>query len=109
LNPNYNAEVPAVLGYKGRVIDVTVRYQGSPYNRHNGVDITTWPYIRPDTGPLKALSWTITIPRYDDIDGNNEVILNKMWDGCVFFTNPLLFETQRMLGIPGMFFSRGFS
>jgi hypothetical protein len=97
---------------------VLTRYQGSAYNRHNGNEIDNWSYEGPDQGeptntimsltfcfetgpdPLQAMSWEITLPRWESIDGKSEIVLNKMQQGCGFFTSPIVFETARAMGIP---------
>ena len=79
----WDAEVPAVFVHEGSVYNVSVRYQGSRWNRMNGPDISParWPYPKPSTGPLKALSWHIKFPRYHALEGLDSVILNKLQQG----------------------------
>ncbi|MBI4605329.1 MAG: lamin tail domain-containing protein [Planctomycetes bacterium] len=79
----WDAKVPAVFVYNGRVSDVRARYQGSRYNRSNGPNLSSWPYPGPARpSPVRALSWRITLPRYAQLDGATVVTLNKLTQGC---------------------------
>ena len=96
----WDAKVPAVFVFDGKVTDVRVRYHGSRYNRWNGPDISTWPYPGPNYGPLRALSWRIGFPRYSQHEGTGVVILNKLTQSCPGYTSAVGFELFRMADLP---------
>lgn len=89
LNPNWDARVPAVLVYEGRVHDVLARYQGSRYQRWNGFRLPPFPA---GTGPsqppdFKTLSWRFSFPNYSEWSGGRgdrreTVTLNKQYQAC---------------------------
>ena len=81
-HPTWNSKEFAIFVYEGEVYDCRVRYQGSRWNRRNGRDISRWNYPRPRSGPLKALSWRISLPRYAEVAGRDEITLNKLSQGC---------------------------
>ena len=81
-HPTWNSKEFAIFVYDGKVYDCRVRYQGSRWNRRNGRDISRWTRSRPRSGPLKALSWRISLPRYAGVDGADEITLNKLSQGC---------------------------
>ena len=67
-NPTWDARVPAVFVRDGDVWDVQVRYQGSRFNRINGlnIDLARWPKevaIPARPSPFRALSWHFNFPR----------------------------------------------
>ncbi len=96
----WDAEVPAVFAHEGRVYDVFVRYQGSRWNRTNGPDIAVWPYPRPSTGPLRALSWHVNFPRYDEMEGLPTVVLIKLTQGCPGLTSGVGLRLFEEAGVP---------
>ena len=107
--PNYrwDQKVPCIFVYNGEVYDVFARYQGSRWNRRNGPDIRSWPYPRPSTGPLKALSWHINFPRYKRMEGwpgQEEglriIILNKLTQTCPGLTSGAGYRFFEEVGIP---------
>lgn len=100
LNPGWNHKVPAVFVYDGEVYDVFARYQGSRWNRTNGASISSWPYPRPSSGPLTALSWHINFPRYNRMKGKRIITLNKLTQGCPGFTASVGFRLFREVGVP---------
>lgn len=100
VNPLWNNEVPAVLLHGDKVYDVRARYQGSRYNRTNGTDITTWPYPRPSTGPMRVLSWRLSFPRYKRFEGRGELILSKNRQGCPGYDAGVGFRLFREAGVP---------
>ncbi len=80
---SWDAKVPAVFVYNGKVTDALTRYQGSRYNRTNGPNLSSWPFPGPTRpSPVKALSWRISLPRYAQLDGSTVVTLNKLTQGC---------------------------
>ncbi len=108
-NPTWDSKVPCIFVYKGKVYDVFARYQGSRWNRRNGPDISSarWPYPRPSTGPLKALSWHINFPRYDEMEGwpgqvggLRIIILNKLTQTCPGLTSGAGYRFFEEVGIP---------
>ncbi len=96
----WDAEVPAVFVHEGHVYDVFVRYQGSRWNRMNGPDIAVWPYPRPSTGPLRALSWHVNFPRYDEMQGLPTIVLNKLVQGCPGLTSGVGLRLFEEAGVP---------
>jgi len=106
LRATWDATVPVVIGYKGKVYDVDGRYQGSRWNRKNGVDMSSWPGLNsvgptPDT-TLRGLSWRLKFKSYDSgIGGNDEYQLSKMWQGCTMYQTPLAFAFQELYGVTG--------
>lgn len=100
-SPTWDAQVPAVLIHEGRVIDVRVRYQGSRWNRMNGRTIAVWPYPRPSTGPVLALSWRIGMPRYAQLEGKDALILNKLTQGCPGYNAAVGYRLFEAADLPG--------
>jgi hypothetical protein len=83
-NPGWNARVPGVMVFGGQAYDMRARYQGSLEGRTNAEDIGTWPPTapRPTVGPLKAMSWSITLPRYRRFEGMGQLVLNRLNQSC---------------------------
>ena len=83
-NPSWNARVPAVFISAGRAHDVRARYQGSMEGRTESDDISDWPanLPRPAGGPLKAMSWSLSLPRYDRFEGKSRLLLNRLNQSC---------------------------
>lgn len=100
INPTWDDEVPAVLLVDDKVYDVRVRYQGSRYNRTNGIGLSAWPYPGPDTGPILALSWHIAFPRYKKLGGKGAITLNKNSQGCPGIDAGVGFALFRAAGVP---------
>ncbi len=100
LNPSWDRDVPAVLLYGDKVYDVRVRYQGSRYNRTLGRDLVSWPYPGPSAGPVRALSWHISFPRYRRLEGKSALLLNKNWQGCPGYDLAVGYRLFRDAGIP---------
>jgi hypothetical protein len=98
-NPNWGAEVPGVLVYEGEVTDITARFQGSRYNRKNGVtlDATTYPNS-PPTGNFRAISWRWNMPPYHTQYGGEAVVLQKMMQGCTMYQTSLGYEFYKLAG-----------
>ncbi len=83
VNPSWQATVPAVFVFEGKVFDVRVRYEGSRANRMKGLTIANWPFPGPtNQKPLKALSWRIKFPKYRDFEGRKQIALNKLNMAC---------------------------
>ena len=98
---SWNAKVPAVFIHgDGIVVDAQVRYQGSTYNRTNGVNLSSWPYPKPSTGPLVTLSWHIILPSYSQMDGRSEIVLNKLTQGCPGFYAGVGFQLFANADVP---------
>jgi len=85
---------------KGEVYEGFCRYQGSRYNRANGVEIGT-SFPRGPPGGLKAYSYHITIPNYGKIDGSRDIVLHKMYQGCPMYETPLLMQLMEKAGVMG--------
>ena len=102
VNAHWNDEVPAVLVTGGEVYDVFARYQGSRYNRTNGVALPAWPYPGPNAGPTppRVLSWHLALPRYHTLDGRSTIVLNKNRQGCPGYDAAVGFRLARELGVP---------
>ena len=64
LNPNWDAEVPATFVADGVVYDVTVRFQGSRWNRLNGGTIGFSCPSYSTSGQVQLLSWRVRFPSY---------------------------------------------
>ena len=99
----WDQRFPAVFIHEGRVIDVFVRYQGSRWNRTNGPNITTWPFPKPVGGPtpLRALSWRIAMPRYNQLEGLPVITLNKLTQGCPGYNAGVGYKLFQALDVPG--------
>lgn len=86
--PSWDAQVPAVFVYNGVVHDTFVRYQGSRWNRLNGVTMdATRTTINPlpdrPAGPYRVLSWKVDFPDYALLDNKrHKLVLNKMNQAC---------------------------
>ena len=100
VNPIWNNEVPAVLLYGDKVYDVMARYQGSRFNRTNGADLPAWPHPGPSAGPVRALSWHLSFPRYRKFEGRGELILSKNRQGCPGYDAAVGFRLFRDAGVP---------
>jgi hypothetical protein len=102
-NANWNAKVPAMLVHEGRVYDVQVRYQGSPYNRMNGPTVMGFPADKGPSqpAPVRALGWHISFPRYAPLArAKRDLILNKRANECNFLRSGvggMIFES---VGLP---------
>ncbi len=93
---SWNAAVPAVFVHDGAVSDVFARYQGSRWQRLNGITldrarttISTYPdrpapNAAPSTlTPAFVLSWKIDFPAYAKHEGKRgTVALNKLNQSC---------------------------
>jgi len=99
----WDAKYPAVFIHEGRVFDAFVRYQGSRWNRTNGPNINTWPFPRPTGGPnpLRALSWRIALPRYNQLEGLSVITLNKLTQGCPGYNAGVGYRLFEEAGVPG--------
>jgi spore coat protein CotH len=84
MNDLWQSTVPATFVLDGKVWDVRVRYQGSRFQRTNGLVLPTWPAVGPTRpAPLRALSFKIEFPRYDRFAGGaGAIYLNKLAQGC---------------------------
>lgn len=105
LNPTWDDRVPAVMVSDGRVYDVRVRYQGSRFNRRNGLNIplAKWPMdVKIPTGPVpfRVLSWSIDFPSYQPFHGRRQITLNKLTQSCQGFITRLGHELFEPLGMP---------
>lgn len=104
INPNWNDDVPALLGFEGQAYDVKVNYQGSAYNRFRGteLDYTTYTGNGPSQPtPALVLSWKIELPKGFKINGKEDLYLLKHRDGgCSFTTTYLMYELAHELGLP---------
>jgi hypothetical protein len=104
-NPRWNARVPAVLVFGGEAYDVRARYQGSMEGRTGADDISDWPPDRPgpSAGPIKAMSWSLSLPRYRRFEGQGRLLLNRLQQSCPGFSHALaaaLDEDERGGRIP---------
>ena len=101
--PSWDAMVPVVFVYNGIVYDTFARYQGSRWNRLNGVGFdpskTTISPL-PDRPSNRVLSWKINFPDYAPLENKRQkIVLNKMNQAC-----PGLDDTlgQRLYGDPSI-------
>jgi len=94
VNPHWNARVPAVFISGDEVHDVRARYQGSMEGRTGADDISDWPAAlpRPSVGPLRAMSWSLALPRYRRFEGQSRLVLNRLNQSCPGFSHALAAE-----------------
>jgi len=95
-NPTWNLQVPAVFVGDGVVHDVTVRHQGSRWNRNNGSVIDFSCASHRLDGRAQVRSWRIRFPAYRNHRGIDVLILQKQsgWPQRVSF------EMFRLAGVP---------
>lgn len=96
LNPDWDNEVPAVFVADGQVFDVSVRFQGSRWNRLNGGTIGFPCDSYSSENEVQVLSWRIRFPSYRNYDQLDTIILQKQagWPQRVSFR---MFE---LAGVP---------
>ncbi len=84
MNDLWQTTLPATFVTEGKVWDVRIRFQGSRFQRTNGLVINDWKAVGPmRPSPMKVLSFKVAFPRYDDFQNNQRAIyLNKMAQGC---------------------------
>ncbi len=101
-NPSWNDKVPAVLVVDGEVYDVRVRYQGSGYNRNVGPPLLWWPSGGPSSAPpvMRALSWRISVPRWEGDDIDRTIVLSKRGPECSYLTASVASRIFQSVGIP---------
>jgi hypothetical protein len=105
LNPTWDARMPAVVIYNGRVHDVLVRYSGSRYRRWHGPPLPPFPAGTGATQPPdnRALTWRLSFPRYALWGGKGDqrqtVTLNKQHDGCPGVLNHLASKLHWAAGV----------
>lgn len=94
-NPTWNSEVSATFVSQGQVFDVTVRHQGSRWNRRGGQTIG---FDCPShlNGSAQVRSWRVRFPSYRHWDDMDTLILQKQsgWPQRVAFK---MFE---LAGVP---------
>jgi spore coat protein CotH len=101
VNPTWDSRVPAVLVVDGKVYDVRVRYQGGRAQRAAGNTIPGWSAPGPaQPAPLRALSWSLSFPRYAPIGKRRQVILKKNYQACPGVLNAALSELYWEAGVP---------
>jgi hypothetical protein len=95
-NPTWNLQVPAVFVAEGVVHDVTVRHQGSRWNRNGGSTIAFGCASHRTDGQAQVRSWRIRFPSHRNHRGSDVLILQKQsgWPQRVSF------EMFRMAGVP---------
>ncbi len=102
-NPLWDAKVPAVLVSEGHVYDVRVRYQGSRFNRANGlaIDLTKWKVpMPPRPTPFRVLAWHMNFPRYDRLEGKGVFNFNKLSQSCQGFLTTVMNRLFESVGTP---------
>jgi len=101
LRASWDARVPAVFVSEGVVYDTFVRYEGSRWNRTNGIayDPTkTTISPRPDRPANTVLSWKVDFPAYALMEGKrSKMVLNKLNQACPGLDDAL---GQRIYGDP---------
>ncbi len=75
-NPRWNDEVPAVFVAEGVVHDVSVRHQGSRWNRKNGGTID-FACASHQSGSAQVRSWRIDFPSHRNHNGMDVILLQK--------------------------------
>ena len=85
-NPTWNNEVPATFVSDGKVIDVTVRNQGSRWNRNGGQNIS-FGCPSHQSNQAQVRSWRIRFPSYRNLEGIDTLLLQKQsgWPQRVSF------------------------
>jgi hypothetical protein len=86
-NPNWDREVPATFVAGGVVYDVSVRHQGSRWNRTGGSTINFECPSYSSIGQAQVRSWRIQFPSYHNHDGIDVLLLQKQagWPQRVSF------------------------
>lgn len=105
IRPSWDATVPAVFVYNGEVYDTFVRYQGSRFQRTNGITLdatktTISPLPDRPVSPYRVLSWKINFPDYAPFENKrSKMVLNKLNQAC-----PGLDDTlgERIYGDPSV-------
>ncbi len=104
LRDSWDAQVPAVFVVGGVVYDTFVRYEGSRWNRTNGIGLdatktTINPLpVRPVTPTV--LSWKVDFPAYAPFEGKRQkMVLNKMNQACPGLDDAV---GERVYGDPGV-------
>ena len=94
-NPDWNTEVPAVFIAEGVVHDVSVRHQGSRWNRRNGSTIS-FDCESHLSGSAQVRSWRVEFPSHRNHDGMDVILLQKQsgWPQHISFK---MFE---LAGVP---------
>ncbi len=86
LRESWDQTVPAVMVFEGVVHDVFTRYQGSRWNRLNGVAFQpakTTINPLPDRPSNVVLSWKVDFPSYARFEGKRgKITLHKLNSGC---------------------------
>jgi hypothetical protein len=101
VNPRWNDRVPAVLVVDGKVYDVRVRYQGSRFQRWRGTEIRNWQHPAPDQPkPLRALSWSVSLPRYAPLGQRRQLTLKKNYQACPGVLNAATSDLFWAAGLP---------
>ncbi len=95
-NPTWNNEVPAIFVGGGEVFDVSVRHQGSRWNRRNGSLISFECGSHRTDGRAQVRSWRIQFPNHRRFRGMDVMLLQKQsgWPQRISFA---MFE---MAGVP---------
>jgi hypothetical protein len=93
-NPRWNGRVPAVFIFAGEAYDVRARYQGSMEGRTGAQEIKEWPadLPRPSTGPINAMSWSLSLPRYRRFEHMSSLVLNRLYQSCPGISHALAAE-----------------
>lgn len=107
LRPSWNGRVPAVLVHDGVVYDAFVRYEGSRWNRTNGVTLdakkTTINPLPDRPNPYRVLSFRVRLPDYAKFEGQREhLVLNKLNQSCPGLDNTVgeRLYGDKSIGIP---------
>lgn len=104
-NPVWNATVPAVFVYEGKVYDVQVRYQGSQNRRTDGIPLSNFDAPSPNQpSPVQVLSWRIRFPRYAEFEGFGGISMNKLKQGCPGVLHALQGALMNAAGVPSQQF-----
>ena len=104
LRDTWDATVPATFVYNGVVYDTFVRYQGSRWNRVNGIGLTAGkttisPLPDRPTNPT-VFSWKLDFPAYGLFENKRaKVVLNKLNQACPGLDDAL---GERIYGDPSI-------
>jgi hypothetical protein len=85
-SPTWNARVPGLLAFQGKLFDLRMRYSGSTNGRLPTSNIENWPSTAPKPdGPLKAVGLSLAFPRYGKFEKRRRAVLNRLSQSCPGF------------------------
>ena len=105
MRDSWDSTVPAVFIADGAVYDTFVRYQGSRWNRTNGIPLdatktTISPLPDRPLNPYRVLSWKIDFPDYAPFQNKRKkIVLNKLNQACPGLDNAV---AEQLYGDPSI-------